>query len=192
MNSSVSACKASHELSPALARAHGPQNLPAKMRTYVAWRFDRVLNGTFKRNKAQFAHHDYPILAPLPTAARNTPAQERSKLQGPYLYFVCDDQGRVRYVGKTLEDQVLHRWIRPGVGGPAKHYWTHSTARGGCVFNIADGLTAGRSKHFTLCYVPLAEIEASVWVSLGHGPDVDLNLAEGFLIRALGADWNRS
>ena len=191
MNISHTACNPSHQSSPVKALAGAPQGLPAWMKTYVAWRFDRVLNGTFKRNKAQFAHHDYPLLAPLPTAARNTPAMERSALERPYLYFVCDDQGRVRYVGKTLEDQVLHRWIRPGIGGPAKHYWTHSTAKGGCVFNIADGLKSGQSKHFTLRYVPLAEIAPSVWASLGHGAGVDLDVAEGLLIRALGADWNR-
>lgn len=173
-----------------------PSPLPPTLKTYVAWRFDRVLPGAFRRNKAQFAHHEYPILAPLPTAARNTPALQRSRLGGPYLYFVCDAQERVRYVGKSKEDQVLQRWIRPGMGGPAKHYWTHSTAGGGCVFNIANGLQAGESSHYTLRYVPVAEVPAGLWEQLGTDPGValeaDARRAESAFIRALAPDWNRS
>lgn len=192
MRSIVSTSAATTVSAPTGHAPNAPQALPATLKTYVAWRFDQVLSGTFKRNKAQFAHHDYPILGPLPTAARNTPALEPSRLVHPYLYFVCDDQGRVRYVGKTLEAQVLHRWIRPGVGGPAKHYWTHSTVKGGCVFNIADGLKSGRSKHYTLRYVPLAEVAPAVWLQLGLNAGIDLDTAEAAMIRTLCADWNRA
>lgn len=166
--------------------------LPVALRTYVAWRFDRVLSGTFRRNKADFAHHLYPVLGPLPTAARNTPALQTSRQAGPYLYFVCDDQAQVLYVGKSLEKQVLQRWIRPGTGGPANHYWTHSTERGGCVFNIAQGLQSGQSAQYTLRYVPLGEIGDDVWQELGLKSAPALDVAERAFIAALGADWNRS
>lgn len=168
------------------------RQLPGALRSYVAWCFDRVLPGTFRRNKADFAHHLYPVLGPLPTAARNTPALETSRQAGPYLYFVCDDQAHVRYVGKSLEDHVLQRWIRPGVGGPAKHYWTHSTKRGGCVFNIAQGLQSGQSAQYTLRYVPLSEIGDDVWLVLGLKCAPALDVAERAFIAALAADWNRS
>ena len=107
--------------------------LPTGLKTYLAWNFETVLTGTFRRNKADFAHHQYPILAPLPSDGRNTPAIEKSIQGGPCLYFVCDDRQHVCYVGMSKEDQVIHRWVRPGIGGPAKHYWTHSTKSGGCV-----------------------------------------------------------
>lgn len=170
----------------------GPQPLPNALRAYIAWKFDRVLPGTFRRNKAQFAHHEYPIVGPLPTHGRNTPALESSHSSGPYLYFVCDDQGLVHYVGKSKEDQVLQRWIRPGIGGPANHYWTHSTVSGGCVFNIADGLKTGASRHYTLHYVPASEIAQEVWVQLNLVAASDVASAERALICALSPDWNRS
>lgn len=172
--------------------ASGPKALPSALQTYVAWRFNQVLPGSFRRNKAQFAHHVYPVLGPLPTNGRNTPAMERSRQAGPYLYFVCDEQERVRYVGKSLEDQVLQRWVRPGVGGPSKHFWTHSTVSGGCVFNIAKGLQAGESGHYTLRYVPVREVGADVWRDLGVSTEVDLANAERAFIHALAADWNRT
>lgn len=180
------------QVSASRACATGPQTLPAALRTYVAWRFDCVLQGSFTRNKKQFAHHVYPVLGPLPTAARNTPELERSRLHGPYLYFVCDANDRVRYVGKSLEDRVLQRWIRPGVGGPASHYWTHSTASGGCVFNIEKGLRSRESAHFTLRYVPIAEVPRDVWVQLGVSGPVDPRTAERAFINALRADWNQA
>jgi hypothetical protein len=170
----------------------GPKALPSAIRTYVAWRFNQVLPGSFRRNTAQFAHHIYPVLGPLPTKGRSTPAMERSRQAGPYLYFVCDAQERIRYVGKSLEDQVIQRWVRPGVGGPAKHFWTHSTASGGCVFNIAKGLLACESRHYTLRYVPVCEVSADVWRDLGVSAEVDLATAERAFIQALAADWNRT
>jgi hypothetical protein len=135
-----------------------PSPIPADLKTYIAWRFDRVLPGSFRRRKADFAHHEYPILAPLPSLGRNTPPIERSATPGPFVYFVCDTTGLVRYVGKSLENQVIQRWVRPGVGGPAKHYWTHSTRSGGAVFEIARGIATGSSPVFTLRYTPVAEL----------------------------------
>lgn len=171
-----------------------PAVLPADIRTYVAWRFDAVLPGSFRRNKADFAHHLYPILSPLPKAGRHTAPLEASPSSGPYVYFVCDSGGLVRYVGKSLEEQVIHRWVRPGIGGPAKHYWTHSTRSGGAVFEIARGLQSGASMHYELRYLPTAELSSAYRTEFGIGPAHDTPtaaaLAEAGLIRMLRPDWN--
>lgn len=174
------------------ASTNGSSALTANLQTYTAWRFDRVLPGSFRRNKADFAHLVYPIVGPLPSDARNTKVREQSRHGGPYIYFVADDKNRVRYVGKSKELSVLHRWIRPGVGGPAKHYWTHSHAGGGCVFNMAQGLQAGSSAHFTLRYVPLSEVSAAFWQVLGFASQPTLEQAEKAFIRHMAPDWNRA
>lgn len=172
-----------------------PSILPANLKTYRAWKFDHLLPGTFRRNKAEFAHHEYPILGPLPTEGRRTCALERSPNTGPYIYFVCDAKEMVRYVGKSLEEQVIHRWVRPGVGGPSKHYWTHSTRSGGCVFSIAKGLQNGESRFYTLRYVPISELTkvhlASLGISDPHGDHSGMTEhIERAMIRALDPDWN--
>lgn len=168
--------------------------IPAQLKTYTAWTFNKVEAGTFRRNKRDFAHHEYPILSPLPTNGRQTKALEASRLGGPYIYFVTDDCGQVRYVGKSLEDQVIQRWVRPGIGGTAKHYWTHSTKSGGCVFNIAKGLQGGESREYTLRYVPLMEIAPEVFMQLGlpgmTDPTLFLPLVEQALVNRLNPDWN--
>ncbi|MCW5631814.1 MAG: hypothetical protein KIT17_00610 [Rubrivivax sp.] len=173
-----------------------PSTLPADLTTYLAWRFDAVLPGTFRRNKVDFAHHEYPILAPLPTGGRNTPPLERAAKGGPYVYFVCHAASLVRYVGKSLEEQVIQRWVRPGVGGPAKHYWTHSTRSGGAVFEIARGLASGKSPFFALRYVPVAELDEArrrrFGLQPGEEPARQAERAEQGLIRELLPDWNRS
>ena len=172
-----------------------PSKLPAQLKTYLAWRFDTVLSGSFRRNKADFAHHEYPIVAPLPKAGRNTTALERSIQGGPYVYFVCDDKDQVRYVGKSMESEVIHRWVRPGVGGSAKHYWTHSTASGGCVFAIAHGLNSSASNHYTLRYVPVSEMRPEMYQLLGivavSDPKVMAKVVERAMIRAFSPDWNK-
>src|ERR1035437_4230988 len=101
------------------------------IKTHLAWTFTNVLPGTFKRNRPEQAHLDFPILAPLPNLATKTRPLEECGSIGPFIYFVTDGAGRVRYVGKSKETSVIKRWVRPGVGGPAKHYWTHSTKTGG-------------------------------------------------------------
>lgn len=169
-----------------------PTVLTAQLQTYKAWHFDRVLPGSFRRNKAAFSHLVYPIVGPLPSDARNTKVLEDSRQGGPFIYFVVDDQNRVRYVGKSKEVQVLHRWIRPGVGGPAKHYWTHSHAGGGCVFKIAHGIQTRESAHFTLRYVPLAEVGSQFWQYLGLSAEPTLEQAEKAFIGFLSPDWNRA
>lgn len=85
--------------------------------TYLAWSFTHVLEGTFKRNRAEFMHHDYPVLAPLPANGTRQTPMEGSHLSGPFIYFVVDHSGVVQYVGKSKELHVLKRWIRPGNGG---------------------------------------------------------------------------
>lgn len=168
--------------------------LPTQLKTYLGWKFDAVLPGSFRRNKEDFAHLDYPILSPLPTAGAATPTIERSSQLGPYVYFVCDADGNVRYVGKSKEKYITQRWIRPGVGGPSSHFWTHSIGSGGCVFNIAQGLQSGESRFFTLHYVPVAEIGDELRQSLGVPEGNDLasiaTSLEKALIRNLCPDWN--
>ena len=111
------------------------------------------------------------------------------------MYFVLDDQERVRYVGKSLESNVLHRWMRPGVGGPAKTYWTHSTRSGGCVFAIAAALRSGESRHFTLRYSPVTDVPPTLGVgllsSLPGGTAAAADRIEHALILALRPDWNK-
>lgn len=169
--------------------------IPSVLKTFVAWRFDSVLDGTFKRNKADFAHHDYPIIAPLPTAGRKTLPIESSSGSGPYIYFVCDDVGAVQYVGKSMEDQIIHRWVRPGVGGPAKHYWTHSTRSGGSVFEIARGLKERRSTHYELRYIPVdnlsEEFSAQFGIASTDESAEKANKAESGFIRSMSPAWNR-
>jgi len=164
------------------------------LKTYKAWRFDAVLAGSFRRNKVDFAHHLYPIVAPLPAAGRQTPPLEVSLHGGPYVYFVTDDGGLVRYVGRSLEGQVILRWVRPGIGGPAKHYWTHSTRSGGAVFEIARGLGNGESNHYDLRYFAIQELgerqREQYGITAGHPAVHAVAIAEKALIRALQPDWN--
>lgn len=173
-----------------------PTSIPTNLKTYVAWRFNGILPGTFQRCKKAYAHLSYPILTPLPDAGSKTRSQERAALCGPFVYYVCDDAERVRYVGKSEEKDVVTRWVRPGIGGPAKHYFTHSRKTGGCVFSIAEAMNAGESSHFTLRYVPVAEIGDDVLARLGIGRSGTLAefaaSVENALTKACGADWNKA
>ena len=172
-----------------------PLQIPTELKTYHAWTFNSVLSGTFRRRKADFAHHEYPILAPLPTNGAKTRSREASDSGGPYVYFVCDDNSHVRYVGKSQEKDVLVRWIRPGVGGPTSHYWTHSTKAGGCVFSIAEALASGESKHFSVRYLSIAEMSPSALQRCGIPTNMAIEgltgLVESALITICDADWNR-
>lgn len=76
---------------------------------------------------------------------------------GPFIYFVLNNKEQICYIGKSLERNVIVRWVRPGIGGPASHYWSHSTAAGGCVFEIAEGLRMGVGP-FALRFSPLLEL----------------------------------
>lgn len=167
------------------------QNQP--FATYLAWSFTDVLDGTFKRRKQEFKHHDYPILSPLPApGARQTPL-EGDDVMGPFIYFLVDQTGEVQYVGKSEERNVLMRWSRPGDGGPAKRYWTHSIRGGGCVFNIAVALQSGKGP-FHLRFAPLSELRNRCTAALGIDPALNekdaLERAEQALIAALRPHWN--
>lgn len=173
-----------------------PKPIPSELKTYLAWTFDSVLPGTFGRNKAAFAHLTYPILAPLPPAGSKSRSQEQSTSHGPFIYFVCDDTGLVRYVGKSQEKDVVSRWVRPGNGGPSSHYWTHSIKSGGTVFSIAKALRSGESRHFSLRYVPVHEISPLLCERLGivpTGPTKEFaKVAEKALMKFCCADWNQA
>lgn len=170
------------------------KQLPQGFQTFLAWSFHEVLPGTFKRNKKQFAHLDYPILAPLPKLNTKTAPLENCGSSGPFIYFVLDRNQRVCYVGKSKEANVVKRWVRPGIGGPASHYWTHSTSSGGSVFNIAKGIRAGEGP-FNLRYVTLSALMPKYASQFGiqGGAPVDAALAqmESGLIAELSPSWNQ-
>ena len=162
--------------------------------TYLAWEFSEVLPGTFKRNKKQFAHHNYPIIAPLPTKGSSTRPIQECQTAGPFIYFVLNGQGQVRYIGKSLEKCVLQRWIRPDDSTPKRHFWTHSTASGGNVFNIADGIASGDGPY-TLRYSPLSSLlpiaGGQFGIQADEAEDEQLRKMESGLLDALRPEWNR-
>ena len=161
--------------------------------TYLAWSFTDVLEGTFKRRKQKYKHHDYPILAPLPAQVPRQTPMEGDDVAGPFIYFLVDQTGEVQYVGKSEEKNVLMRWSRPGDGGPAKRYWTHSSPSGGCVFNIAADLQSGKGP-FHLRFVPLSDLRSQCSSALGIDPALSekdaLVKAERSLIAALKPCWD--
>lgn len=163
-------------------------------KTYLAWQFFNVIPGTFKRNKKQFAHLDYPILAPLPPLAAKTKPIEECSAEGPFIYFVHDGAGHLCYVGKSKEKTVIKRWVRPGIGGPSEYYWTHSTASGGNVFNIAEGLRRNEGP-FSLRYTPLSALipayASTFGISAGLDTDAVLQCMEEGLIKMFSPKWNR-
>jgi len=163
----------------------------ASIETHLAWRFESVLPGRFRRNKRDFAHTDFPILAPLPLAGSRTRPLEGGEAEGPFLYFVVDGSGDVQYVGKSEESCVLKRWIRPGTGGPSSHYWSHATRSAGCIKNIEAGLRAGHGP-FELRFQTLTSIEAGLRRIGSACATADDRLAatERALIRLLAPPWN--
>ncbi len=162
-------------------------------KTYLVWQFSNVIPGTFKRNKKQFAHLDYPILAPLPTNAAKTKPIEQCPGEGPFIYFVHDGAGGLCYIGKSKEKCVIKRWVRPGIGGPSEYYWTHSTTSGGNVFSIAEGLRRNEGP-FSLRYTSLSALlptyGAGFGISAGMDPDLALKYMEDGLIGRLSPMWN--
>ncbi len=164
-----------------------------KIPTYLGWTFTGIIPGTFKRNRKEVMHLNFPILAPLPSDGIKQKPLEGGSAKGPFIYFIHDDRNFVFYIGKSKEAQVLKRWIRPGNGGPASHYWTHSTKQGGCVFNIANGLATGLGP-FHLRFTPLSLLIERFTLELGIDPLVgeneSLDRAERALIRALNPAWN--
>ena len=166
--------------------------IPNNIKTYHAWTFTDLLPGTFKRNKADFAHLDYPILAPLPPMKAKTRPIEECNSAGPFIYFVLDGNGSICYIGKTEESSVIKRWVRPDED--KKHYWTHSTKTGGSVFNIAEGLRRGEGP-FTLRYSTLAELMPEIGEQFGafsaSTEKLGLRLIEEGPVSILSPKWNK-
>ena len=161
--------------------------------TSLAWSFTHLLPGTFKRNKKQFAHLDYPILAPLPTAKTKTQPLESISGTGPFIYFVVDASSRLCYVGKSQEKNILKRWIRPGLSGPTTHYWTHSIQGGGSVFNIAEGLRCEQGPynlHVTNLETLLTKFGDQLGVDPSLSAEAALTVIEKYLIREMSPIWN--
>lgn len=161
--------------------------------TSLAWSFTHLIPGTFKRNKKQFALLEYPILAPLPTKKTNTQPIEPISGVGPFIYFVVDASSTLCYVGKSHENSVLKRWIRPGNGGPTTHYWTHSTKGGGSVFNIAEGLRREQgpySLHVSTLDLLLKKFSQTLQFNPEMSTKEVLKEVENFLIREMQPVWN--
>ncbi len=162
--------------------------------TYHAWTFTHLLPGEFERDKKDFAGMKFPILAPIPVRAAKTKPYEGGHLEGPFLYFVIDGSDRLCYIGKTEEDKLFRRWIRPGIGGPASHYWSHATKDGGSIARIAEGLQRGEGP-FTLRYAPLDELLPALSSTLNVSPGLAKPRALVSLERALINKhqplWNR-
>jgi hypothetical protein len=148
--------------------------IPQNIKTQLAWTFKETLPGTFKRNKVDFAHHDYPIIAPLPTQKKDTRPVEDCGKPGPFIYFVVDRAGTITYIGKSQEKHVLVRWMRPGIGGPSDYYWTHSTKKGGSVFRIAEGIRSGLGPY-CLRYATLADLAREYSHQFGITTDMPEN-----------------
>lgn len=166
--------------------------IPSVFKTHLAWIFSHVLEGTFKRNKKIFAHHNYPILAPLPShKSRTRPLEDAGA--GPFIYFVTDRSGTITYIGKSEEENVLLRWARPGIGGPFDYYWTHSTTSGGCVFEIAKGILA-KNGPYSLRYATLESLipvyGARFGITKGMAPKLALKRMEDGMIDLLTPLWN--
>lgn len=162
--------------------------------TSLVWSFTHLLPGTFKRNKKDYAKLDYPILAPLPTAKTKTQPIEPHPVEGPFIYFVVDAATQLCYVGKSQEKDVIKRWIRPGIGGPATHYWTHSIKGGGSVFNIAEGLRRAKGPyhlHVTNLKNVLAKFGKELGVHASMSAEDALTMVESYLIREMRPTWNR-
>ena len=167
--------------------------LPSDIATYLAWRFASVLPGLFRRNKQDYAHIDFPIIAPLPPHNSATKPLEGAMLAGPFIYFVLDRHGEVCYVGKSKEKTVIKRWVRPGTGGSATHYWTHTNESAGCVRRIAAGIAQGDGP-FELRFVPLSAIPSKYLERFSAlYPHVDaLESAERGMISVVRPKWNIS
>ena len=118
-------------------------HIPPDIASHLAWQFESVIPGFFRRDKKDFADIEFPILAPLPDQKAATASHEGMAVVGPFVYFVVDCNSDVRYVGKSKEKTVIKRWVRPGIGGPTTHYWTHTNKSAGCIRRIATGISEG-------------------------------------------------
>lgn len=167
-------------------------SLPHDLITHLAWQFESVLPGTFRRNKQDYAGIDFPILSPLPTKKATTPPREGATFGGPFIYFVLDRHNHVHYVGKSKEKTVIKRWIRPGVGGPSTHYWTHTNKTAGCVRRIAAGIAVGQGP-FQLRFVPVKDLPVKYTKNFErlYPAHEALEQAERGFISLLATPWNK-
>lgn len=165
--------------------------LPSDFNAYVAWRFESVLPGTFRRDKKDYKDIDFPILAPLPIRKAATEPLEGTNINGPFIYFIEDRDEDVCYIGKSKERTVIKRWVRPGLGGPVSHYWTHTNKTAGCVRRIAEGIQAGRGP-FKLRFVSASSLPSShLECFSGMYPHLDpLERAEKGCMSLLRPAWN--
>lgn len=165
--------------------------IPTEIPTHLAWQFEAVIPGHFKRDKEDYADIDFPILAPLPNKKAGTTPIEGASVVGPFVYFVVDRNFNVRYIGKTKEKTVVKRWVRPGVGGPATHYWTHTNKSAGCIRRIADGIRAGLGP-FQLRFISAHAVpeEHVSRFSLQYANLDQLEKIEKGLMSLLRPDWN--
>lgn len=165
--------------------------LPIDFKTHLAWRFESVLPGSFRRNKRDFAGIDFPIIGPLPCKNASTTPLEGRDSDGPFIYFVLDAAGNVHYVGKSKEKTVIKRWVRPGIGGPASHYWTHTNRSAGCIRRIAEGLRSGHGA-FELRFAGLSQLPPAYMAHFEAAyPDLEpLERAEKGCMSLLRPTWN--
>jgi hypothetical protein len=166
--------------------------LPQDITTYLAWRFESVLPGFFRRDKREYAHIEFPILAPMPGAGPATRPVEGAHVIGPFIYFVLDAERKVRYVGKSKEATVVKRWVRPGTGGPGSHYWSHTNKGSGCIRRVAAALQAGAGP-FELRFIAASAVPAG-YADRFHVQHPLIaeplrQVEEGF-ITLLRPDWN--
>ena len=166
-------------------------NIPQDVHTYLAWQFESVMAGTFRRDKVDYAHIEFPILGPLPTLKAATSPIEGAALSGPFIYFVLNGSNDVQYVGKSQEKTVVKRWVRPGIGGPSTHYWSHTNKNAGYVRRMAEGIQSGAGP-FQLRFIPSSAVPSiyfALFATQHEQPDALVQLEQGF-ISLLKPAWN--
>lgn len=165
--------------------------LPSDLKTHVAWRFESLVPGMFRRAKKAYADIDFPILAPIPHLKAATEPLEGANIVGPFIYFVADRNGQVHYVGKSKEKTVIKRWVRPGFGGPATHYWSHTNKTAGCVRRIAEGIQAGHGPfHLTFTSINTLPSTYSECFASQYPHLVQLERIEKGFMSLLRPAWN--
>ena len=166
--------------------------IPNDLETFLGWQFEGVIPGNFRRNRKGFSNIEFPILSPLPDKGASTTPIEGGSLSGPFIYFVVNELGEVCYIGKSKEKTVIKRWVRPGIGGPSTHYWTHATKKAGCVRNIASGMEKGLGPY-QLRFIPVSVINSKYKEQLNaeYQNIDDLEQIERGLITLLKPKWNK-
>lgn len=162
-----------------------------EIHTYLAWQFESVIPGSFSRDKEDYAGIDFPILSPLPIWKAATNPIEGQYISGPFIYFVLDRDLSVCYVGKSKEKTVIKRWVRPGIGGPTSHYWTHTNKSAGCVRRIAEGIRSGHGPY-QLRFLSFSSIPSKYMASFSetYSKLNPLEMVEKGFMSLLRPDWN--